>query len=209
MDNTLTTTEERIMEAAKHIFHTRGYDGARMQEIANEAVVNKSLVHYYYRSKDNLFNAVFEDAIKSLLAKMNEIFFSDHPFVTKIELFLNFYLDLLHHNSYLPMFIINGLHEKPGQMKTMMEKMQLSPQKLLDQIHKQVRDELHIDIDPLHVFMNIVALSIFPVLAKPLIRTIFGRSNDQLDQFYEERKTIVPEFILNAVKGYETHPDNK
>ena len=60
MENPVKTTEERILEAAKRVFHAKGYDGARMQEIADEAGVNKSLVHYYYRNKDNLFQAVFD-----------------------------------------------------------------------------------------------------------------------------------------------------
>ena len=199
----LSTTEERILEAAKKVFHCKGFDGARMQEIADEAGVNKSLVHYYYRNKDNIFQAVFEDAFSSLIGKLNEIFFSDLPFTSKIETFIGYYIKFLSQNSYLPLFILNGLYSKPEQIKAMLLKNHLSPERLMDQIRKQTREELGLDVDPFHVLINILALSIFPVVAKPLIETIFGFSEVQLNQFYEERKKVVPEFILNALKNYE------
>jgi AcrR family transcriptional regulator len=203
MENIAPTTEERILEAAKRVFHCKGFDGARMQEIADEAGVNKSLVHYYYRNKDNLFQAVFEDAFSSVVARLNEIFMSDMPFTTKIETFINYYVIFLSKNSYLPLFILNGLYEKPDQIKKMLEKNHLSPELLLERMRKQMKEELKLDIDPFHVYINILALSIFPVIARPIIQSIFGYSNEQLNQFYAERKTVVPEFILNALKGYD------
>jgi len=206
MENSRSTTEERILEAAKKVFHHKGYDGARMQEIADEAGVNKSLVHYYYRNKDNLFKAVFEDAFSSLIAKLNEIFFSELPFKAKIETFIGYYVIFLSQNSYLPLFILNGLYKEPEQIRTMLAKNQLFPERLIGQIKKQIKNELNLEIDPFHIFINILALSVFPVVAKPLIQNIFGYSNEQLAQFYLERKTVVPEFILNALKGYENNP---
>jgi len=203
MENTISSTEERILDAAKKIFHSKGFDGARMQEIADEAGVNKSLVHYYYRNKDNLFRAVFEDAFSRLMAKLNEVFFSELSFSSKIETFLNYYISFLSQNSFLPLFILNGLYEKPDEIKALLLKMKLSPERLMEQLRKQVKEEFNLDIDPFHLYINILALSIFPVVANPLIRTVFGFSNEQINQFYDERKTVVPEFILNALKGYE------
>jgi TetR/AcrR family transcriptional regulator len=203
MANLNSTTEERILEAAKKVFHCKGYDGARMQEIADEAGVNKSLVHYYYRNKDNIFQAVFEDAFTKLISRLNEIFSSELAFTAKIETFIGYYVTFLSQNSYLPLFILNGLYEKPEQLKKLLEKSQLSPERLMDRIRQQEKEELNLEIDPLHVYINILALSIFPVVARPLIQTIFGFSNEQMNLFYEERKTVVPEFILNALNGYE------
>ena len=142
MDKLIPTTEERIMEAAKKVFHCKGFDGARMQEIADEAGVNKSLVHYYFRNKDNLFNAVFEDAFGKLLAKLNEIFLSDIPIATKIETFVTYYITFLSRNSYLPLFILNCLSEKPERIKSIMTRKQLSPDLMLARIREQVRSEL-------------------------------------------------------------------
>ena len=203
MGNSVLSSEERILEAAKKVFHHKGFDGARMQEIADEAGVNKSLVHYYYRNKDNIFQAVFEDAFSKLISRLNEIFFSELPFSAKIETFIDYYVTFLSQNAYLPLFILNGLYEKPDQIRKIMGKNQLSPDRLMDQIRKQVKEEMNIDINPMHIYINVLALSIFPVIAKPLIQTIFGFSKEHLLRFFEERKTSVPEFILNALTSHE------
>jgi AcrR family transcriptional regulator len=200
------TTEARILDAAKKVFHARGFDGARMQEIADEAGVNKSLVHYYYRNKDTIFQAVFEEAFGRLAYKLNEIFSSDLPFNIKIKHFVGYYVTFIAENSYLPLFILNGLYEKPGQLKKMLEKSRISPADILETMRLQMKNEMNLDIDPMHIYINILALSIFPVIAKPLIQTIFGFSEETLGQFYAEREKVVPEFIVNALKGYDNIP---
>jgi hypothetical protein len=88
-------------------------------------------------------------------------------------------------------------------MQAILKKNQFSPELLLNQMRKQLKEELNLDIDPFHIYINILALSIFPVIAKPLIQSIFGFTDEQLDQFYAERSSTVPGFIINALKGYE------
>lgn len=198
----IPSTEERILLAAKNVFHKRGFDGTRMQEIADEAGINKALVHYYFRSKNNLFQAVFEDAFSTLLLRLNEIFFSEGTLQQKIEIFLNYYIDFLSQNSFLPMFILNGLYNKPDQLKTFMEKKSQFSQRLLAQIKTQLKTELDIDIDPLHLYINILSVVVFPIVARPLIQSVFGLSQMELATFYEERKKEVLIFIINGLKGY-------
>jgi len=205
MVNDPAPTEERILEAAKKVFHARGYAGARMQEIADEAGVNKALLHYYYRNKESLFHAVFEDAFSKLLVKMKEIFFSDRPLTEKVEQFVQYYVTFISNNSYLPLFVLNSLYERPEQFRALLERNTLSPLSILETIRQQVKSELNLDIDPLHLYINILSLSIFPVIAKPMIQNIFGYSDEHLDAFYAERRHTVPQFILNALKGYGIH----
>jgi len=199
-------TEERILEAAKKVFHARGFEGTRMQEIADEAGVNKALLHYYYRNKESLFQAVFEDAFSKLLTRLSGIFFTDRPLNIKIAEFVQYYVDFISRNSYLPLFVLNSLYERPEQFRTLLEKNNLSPESLLEMIRLQAKKETGADIDPFHLYINILALSIFPVIAKPLIQHVFRFSDQQLNRFYAERGVTVPEFILHALKGYEIHP---
>jgi AcrR family transcriptional regulator len=200
----MINTDERILEAAKKIFHARGFEGARMQVIADEAGVNKALLHYYFRNKETLFKGVFEDAFTKLLARINEIFYSDKPILIKIETFLDYYLEFLSQNSFLPVFILHALYTRPEQLKTLLEKKNLSPEKLMGQIRRQINDEMNVEIDPFHIYINILSLCIFPVLARPMIENIFTMTPEMTNKFYEERKKTLPEFILNALKGYET-----
>jgi len=198
----ILTTEEKILEAAKKVFHQKGYDGARMQEIADEAGINKALVHYYYRNKDNLFQAVFEDAFTRLLFKVNEIFYSTGSILQKTESFLGYYMDCLQKNSFLPMFILNSLYNRPDQLKVILGKLALTPHNLLALIKQQLKEEYNLDIDPMHVYINLLSMVIFPIVARPLIQQIFRLSQKEMELFFEERKKEVPLFIISALKGY-------
>ena len=87
-----TTTEATILNAAKSIFQRKGMDGARMQEIANEAGINKALLHYYYRSKQLLFEAVFKNAFKLLAPQLKKVLNSDDSLNDKIKNFTKNYI---------------------------------------------------------------------------------------------------------------------
>ncbi len=191
------------MVAAKAIFHLRGFEGARMQEIADEAGVNKALLHYYYRNKETLFKAVFEDAFTRLIGRLNDIFYSELTIEEKLNTFLEYYIDFLSENSYLPMFILQGLYSRPDQLKALLESRRLVPKKLLEHLREQIRQEKKLDLDPFHFYINILALCVFPVLAKPVIQTVFELSNEEMQQFFTERKKVVPEFFMHALKSYE------
>ena len=78
------STEKTILEAAKKVFLDKGFDGARMQEIADEAGINKALLHYYFRSKDKLFDAIFEEAFKQFLPNISDIMVSDISIEEKV-----------------------------------------------------------------------------------------------------------------------------
>ena len=101
-------TEEIILDAAKKVFTRKGLSGARMQEIADEAKINKSLLHYYYRTKEKLFATVFKAVLNNFLPKGLKILNSDENLFTKIKIFSKEYINLLMKNPYLPLFILSG-----------------------------------------------------------------------------------------------------
>ncbi|MCX6284279.1 MAG: TetR/AcrR family transcriptional regulator [Bacteroidetes bacterium] len=196
-------TELKILEAARLVFHQKGFNGARMQEIADLAGINKALLHYYFRNKESLFEKVFNETFCQMASKMSEIFLSEMTLMSKIGIFVNFYLNFISRHSYVVQFIINALHDKPEQLREVILKQNLVPELLLEQIRKQLKEEMGLDIDPLHVYVNILGLVVFPVLAKPLIQSMFKVSDERMETFFEQRKKIVPTFIENALKGYE------
>ena len=99
-------TEEQILEAAISIFQTKGMDGARMQEIADKAGINKAMLHYYYRSKKLLFEAVFKNAFSLLAPQLNNILNDDSSIEEKIKSFTSNYITFIIKHPYLPNFII-------------------------------------------------------------------------------------------------------
>ena len=95
-------TEEKILNAAQRVFVEKGMDGARMQEIANEAGINKALLHYYFRTKQKLFEAIFKKVFKSILPNIMEMVHSDLPIEKKLEIFIEKYIELLLKNPFVP-----------------------------------------------------------------------------------------------------------
>src|SRR5580698_7184188 len=100
-------SEEKILTAAKKIFLLKGMDGARMQDIADEAKINKALLHYYFRSKEMLFEKIFKEALEKLFPKILDIWKSDVSLFQKIENFCVKYIDMMQQNPYLPLFVLN------------------------------------------------------------------------------------------------------
>jgi TetR/AcrR family transcriptional regulator len=206
MVNPEPSSEERIMAAARVVFLKHGFAGARMQEIADTAGINKALLHYYYRSKENLFMAIFREAFSRMASRMIEIFRLDEKFERKLELFYDYHISFLQENPYVPWFILNGLYEKPQEIKRMFEEQQFVPEDLFSSLSRQLQAEGVPVENMLQLYVNILALSVFPVIAKPLLSQVLRMTDHQMEQFYLERKILLPQFIMNAIT---THHHSK
>ena len=194
--------EERILAAAKKVFTTKGMAGARMQDIADEAGINKALVHYYFRDKDKLFEVVFLEEAQKFFPKINAIFNSEAPLFEKIENFVTEYIDEMQENPYLPWFVMNELHRDPDQfMYKIWGKDNLPrPGKFLEQIEKEVRKGTIKKISPVHLLMNLLSMTIFPFVAKPILTRNLRLNEKQFKLVMEERKKEVPIFIIDSIK---------
>jgi AcrR family transcriptional regulator len=108
------TTEEKIFNAARVVFQKKGFSGARMQEIADEAGINKAMLHYCFKSKELLFKAIFMNAFGQLAPQINEIFNSQDTVFEKIKKFTHSYISFVILNPYLPQFIIQEMNNNPS-----------------------------------------------------------------------------------------------
>lgn len=197
-----TNTEENILNAAKRVFHEKGMDGARMQEIADEAGINKALLHYYYRSKQLLFEAVFKNAFKLLAPQLNKVLNSDDTLNDKIKNFTKNYISFTIKYPYLPNFIINELNRNPEFVqKLTSEKHFPTITKFKQQVLENVTNGTIKPIKPEHLFINILSLNIFPFIASPLLKGFLSVNNENYKQLLEERATEVSNFIINAIKS--------
>jgi TetR/AcrR family transcriptional regulator len=194
------STEEKILEAAKKVFHQKGFEGTRMQEIADEAGINKALLHYYFRTKENLFDAVFRSAFQDIFSKLFTTVDSDVPLEEKITNLIGEYIGFLQKNSHIPGFVLNELSHNPEKIIDVFNSAPLPPAMLLKRMRKSVNDEKLKKTDFRDLFINIVALCIFPVIARPIIQHIFEFTDREYDQFIENRKKELPVFIMNAIR---------
>src|SRR5258705_2022247 len=107
--------EEKILGAARKVFTTQGMAGDGMQDIADEAGINKALLHYYFRDKDKLFETIFMAEAQKFFPKINAIFQSDDQLFEKIEKFVNEYIAEMQENPYLPWFVLNEMNRDPNR----------------------------------------------------------------------------------------------
>jgi TetR/AcrR family transcriptional regulator len=196
------TTEEKILAAAKKVFISKGMSGARMQDIADEAGINKALLHYYFRSKEKLFEVIFLEAAQKLFPKINSIFESDMPLFQKIEHFSEEYITVMAENPYLPLFVLNEINQDPETfLNKIWGKQNLPrPQKFLEQIEKEVRKGTIKKVSPLHLLMNLISLSVFPFVAKSMFQFTLGLDELQYRAIMEQRKKEIPKFIIDSIK---------
>ena len=195
------TTEEKILEAAKNVFIRKGMYGARMQEIADEAGINKAMLHYYFRSKDKLFDAIFQEAFHEFAPKAFSILKGDLPIEEKISRFVSNYIDVVSANPFLPIFIINEINQNPDRLNHITNILGMVKEELYKDMKVKVEDGEFREIDPVQLLINIMAMSIFPFLVRPIIQGAFEYSDEKYREFLEERKKLIPEIIISYLKS--------
>jgi AcrR family transcriptional regulator len=201
-NNKDNTTEEKILFAARKVFVTKGMAGARMQDIADEAGINKAMLHYYFRDKEKLFEVIFLQEAQKFFPKINEILNSEAPLFEMIENFVNEYIDEMLQNPYLPWFVLNEINRDPDQFlyKVWGKDNMPNPGKFLQQIEKEIKKGTIKRINPLHLLMNLLSMTIFPFVAKPMMTRKFLLSDVQFRTMMEERKKEVPKFIIDSIR---------
>ncbi|HRG01151.1 MAG TPA: TetR/AcrR family transcriptional regulator [Bacteroidia bacterium] len=196
------TTEQKIIEAAETVFHEKGFDGARMQEIADKANINKGLLHYYFKSKDALFDAIFNMAIKRMSGNINSILKMEISLDEKIDLIIDSYMNLLLRNSSLPRFVITELNKDSDRFikKYLSGEISHVFARFIDSVQLEINKGKIKPIDPRHLFMNMLSMILFPFIGKPMIQTLMGVDNNEFNKLMLERREHIKAFIKQAVK---------
>jgi len=195
------TTEERILAAARKVFISRGMAGARMQDIADEAGINKALLHYYFRSKEKLFETIFKELSLQFLPRINALFESDLSLFQKIEIFCAEYISKMLENPFIPLFIVNEINKQPDVfLKKMWAGKKPIVGKLIQQIDEEVKKGNIKKIHPAQLLLNMVSMCIFPFIGKPLCQMVMGINETGYRQLMEERKQLVPQFIIESIR---------
>lgn len=194
-------TEDHILKAAQVIFQTKGMDGARMQEIADKAKINKAMLHYYYRSKQLLFEAVFNKAFSLLAPELNNILNDDSSIEDKIKNFTDNYIRFMMKHPYLPGFIIQELNRNPKFIEKLKSNVSFpNITKFKTQVKNDIENGTIIPISAEQLFINILSLNVFPFVASPLIKALVNVNDKTYEALLEARKKDVSDFIINAIK---------
>ncbi len=195
------STEQKILDAAKLVFLKKGKAGARMQEIADEAGINKALLHYYYKNKETLFRGVFEQTLRDFIPRFVVIFRDRSPLPIKINRMVSEYIDFLKANPELPLFVLSELQSDPDRL---IAKLEVKGMASLDDIQAQLdqgaKAGMIRNIKAEHLMLNLMSMIVFPFVAGHIFTNVFEVPREQYNKILEERKRIIPEFLLNALK---------
>lgn len=195
-------TEQQIIEAAKKVFIRKGFDGARMQEIADEAKINKSMLHYYFRSKQFLFERILSDSIQILLPAMMKSISGQSSVIEKAESLVDAYTDTILANPHIPMFVLNELSQRRLDFLSMIKQnMELigQPKEFFQQILKEQREGVLKEYEPEQVLINILSLIIFPFIAKPMFTGIFDITDENYSDMMNARKPLIKSFLRDTL----------
>lgn len=204
------STKEKIVHAAKLVFIRKGMDGARMQEIADEAGINKALLHYYFHSKQELFDEVFYGILSNLIPGLMTIFKKEIPFVEKIELIVEQYDSFMHMNPFLPQFVIREINRDPEQLSRFMTDQGLDFGKVEEMINKEVEAGNIRQITFQHLFVSLIGMIVAPYIGRPLFqRKLFYNDVEKYEQFLKERRAFVSVFVRQALVCDQPENDRK
>lgn len=204
------TTETRILDAAHAVFLRVGTAGARMQEIADEAGVNKALLHYYFRNKERLAAAVFERVARGLFARLGMVAMAHVDLETKVRRIVATYLDEFVRTPYAPGYLICEMNQNPDRAAQLLDLVGAPAadgehavsflSALAMQIDERVAAGEMRPIAPRQFVANLVSLCVFPFAARPMVCAVFRMDDAGFRAFIEERKATLPDFFLNALR---------
>jgi AcrR family transcriptional regulator len=201
MVNKVNTTEIAILTAAKKIFSFKGKDGATMQEIANEAGINKALLHYYFRSKDLLFEQVFFEEVKKFSPILKNAIAQEVDLYQKINNICEAYILMAIENPFVPVFVIGELNKQPDLFIQKMFDGDLPDfPKLAFQIKQEVEAGNIKLILPQHLIMNMMSMCVFPFLMKPMFIVGMQIDKELFNNLMLQRIKEVPKFIIDSIK---------
>jgi TetR/AcrR family transcriptional regulator len=189
-------TEKLIKEKAKILFFQKGLLSATTQQIADEAGVNRALIHYYFRSREQMLDMLLDETLAEKKTRVRSILSSDLPFREKIARYIDAVVDYGLKYPYLENFIISEMAKSPEKLKEVCSKDRLKSSDLIrEQLEEEIRRKKISPITAEHFMVNLSAMCNYPLLAKSVLQSIHGMTDAAYRKFLLERK----EFIYKAI----------
>lgn len=199
-----SSTKDQILDAAHTVFVRHGTDAASLKDVAREADVNQALLHYYFSDKKTLADTVFEEVASSFFPRIEALLTSDASIEEKVRTFVPEHIGLVMANPYLPTYILGELNQNPEELKERLRSMGLMPFEGMDTLDEQLRRRANEGtLRPIaaeEFVVNLISLSVFPFVAQPLIEAVMDMDDEEFGAFLDERKEVIPEFILAALQ---------
>lgn len=205
MEQSNKNKEQLILEAAEYEFFTKGYNGARTISIAERAGVTHAMLHYYFRTKEQLFEKIMDKNMSQIATIMLSVMTkTDLPFVERLKKSIEDHFDFVANNPLLPQFIFHEIISRPERYEMMKDKlfitvnsMFLNTQAEIDELSSRGEIEW---IDAKMLFMSIISLNVLPFIAFPIINLLMSGVGDKRDEFLNQRKEENVKTIMKRIQ---------
>ncbi|MFZ4928621.1 TetR/AcrR family transcriptional regulator [Chryseobacterium sp. Mn2064] len=191
------STEEKIKNAARTVFYKKGFAATRTRDIAEEAGINLALLNYYFRSKAKLFEMIMIETMTGFFQNLMMVLNSKETTLDeKVEQVVERYIDLIIKEPEIPTFIISELRNNPDlllQKIPLKEVIQTS--EFLKQYQESVQKGEMSEPNPLHFLINILGLTVFPFIAKPMLLGSSQLNDKEFESLMLERKKKIPIWV--------------
>jgi len=197
--------EKAILEAAEKVFLDKGYAASRTTEIARLAGVTHAMLHYYFRTKENLFDKVFDEKIKLLNRSFSLVLETNLPFMEKIKLAVEAHFDFLAANPQLPLFLLREITSSEERKETFKGMLFPKVMQVFNAIQKEIKIEIEkgavVNISPADLLLNIGSVNAATIVATYLI---FDKDDEETikakEGYLRHRRASAVDFILRSLK---------
>lgn len=197
------TMENRILEAAKQVFVRKGYEATKMGDVAAEAGIGRTALHYYYRTKEMLFDAIFDQLIGALLPNLGAIIDENTSFLEKLPKIIDQYVKTLQRNPLFPIFVINELERAPEHIyhSILKKPSRIEPIiRMRRQMEKEMEQGLLKKLPVYYVATTLISLLVFPMLVRNPFTAIFmGGDAEKYEDFLQERIPFVTDIMIRLL----------
>jgi len=199
------STEQMILNVAERLFLEKGFALSSTTQIAKAVGCNQALVHYYFRTKDNLFNTIFEQKFKMFFESVFETEdIKDSSFLEKIKYIVESHFEMIKENSKLPLLIINEFSRRPEQVTILKEKLQTNLAEKYKNFNTELQTEIAAgrirNVSLIDLMITLFSLNLTIFLLMPITAEILTLSDTQKEIMYQHRKKEHVHIILNHLK---------
>ncbi len=196
--------EHLILQAAEELFLEQGFAKTTTGQIAKLAGCNQALVHYYYRTKDNLFEKIFEEKVRMIVSNILSANTSKLPLEERIAQMVGLHFDFLMQNPKLVPFVFTEIISNPERLQSIVGKLQIYPQAIFKQLDAELKKEIESGnirpIETIDLLITAVSLNVPPFIAFPLLQKTFNLSDEFVQETLQRRKSEVINTVLSRLR---------
>ena len=199
-------TEHAILKVAERLFLEKGFALTSTTEIAKETGCNQALIHYYFRTKENLFNVIFENKFKAFFQQIFELNkLGELSFQEKLKYMIESHFDMIKASPKLPFLIITELSRNPEQLKILRDKLHLVPEELFNQLEGELQNEITAgrirQVSLFDIIASLISLNVSLFLLLPIGGQVIPLNESQQQMLLEHRREEHVTFILNSLRS--------